>query len=253
MIPAARPVSLDSSRFSPYLPLMPQSSEEILDELFRGVGRAGKRKQTSGLRVAFERELGENDLRTLASHQGIDPQPVKRLRHSHHMLAKLLADGVPQVEISLMTGFCTSRISILKRDPAFQELIAYYDDQKREIYLDVHQQLADFGLDTLGELRHRLETEPENFKNEELVKQLTAVLDRSGYGPTSTLKHTGGVALLTDEALTRLKAEAEARRVGAVRTLSGVGEVIDSIPVQPPSAVREAEEGEGDEGERAGV
>ena len=51
---------------------------------------------------------------------------ITRLRDSHHLLAKLLAIGIPEREVCRQTGYTFERLRRLRLSPAFQELVAGY-------------------------------------------------------------------------------------------------------------------------------
>lgn len=227
-----------------------ESSEEILDELFRGLGRGGKKPRKLLLEIG--RSLTREDLVALSAPQNIKPKSVRQLRQSHHFAAKLVAEGRKGAEIQLVTGYAPATISNLKRDPAFQDLVSYYKEQTEEIYIDVHQRLAALSLDAVEVLHERLIDEPDSFKVEELQKTASLGLDRTGFGPTSNLRHSGGVAVLTEETLTRIKEEAAQRQRGATRLLSTDSSPVDSIPVGALSSPA-TKETEGSEGPGSGL
>src|SRR5438105_3835863 len=79
----------------------------------------------------FVRELTEGDLALLADPPPLanTQRPLVRIRHRHHQLARLLAGGTAAVEASAITGYSQMRISLLQKDPAFCELMAYYAGQ----------------------------------------------------------------------------------------------------------------------------
>lgn len=153
----------------------------------RGRGRLAKTCMHS-----YERELTGADMTLLADvavgQLQVATPPVKRLMHKHHTLARLIVSGTGAAEISLITGYCISRISVLKSMPIVAELIEYYKGQKDEIFLDVHQRLASLGLDVVEELHQRLESNPEDLTSGQLVDIAKLSLDRAGYGPVSTQK-----------------------------------------------------------------
>jgi len=127
------------------------------------------------------RELTGADLELIHNPppKGIVATPLSRIRNSHHMLARLLASGKKPGEVSLITGYSPSRVSVLQNDPAFKELVEYYSTQVEAKYLDVHERLASLGLSTLDELQERLESDPQAFKNRELLELAEFALDRS--------------------------------------------------------------------------
>lgn len=62
---------------------------------------------------------------------------IAKLRGIHHEIAQLLAQGLSETEVSAITSYSLSRISILKRDPSFKDLVAFYQKQKTEQFADV--------------------------------------------------------------------------------------------------------------------
>lgn len=153
--------------------------DSLLDFALPTSARGGRK--TKVLSIEVVRELGPQDLDLI-----LNPQPlastapaVKSIRHSHHQLARLLAEGHKPGLCSSMTGYSPSRISILQADPAFKELVAYYCEQKDEVFIDVQKRLAALGIDTIEELHERLGTNPEGFSNKDLFALAELTLDRS--------------------------------------------------------------------------
>lgn len=152
-------------------------------------------KRATPIVLEYVRDLNEGDLEMILNPppKGIETSPLMKLRNTHHQLARLMAEGRPQAECSLITGYCPSRISILKNDPAFKELVAYYQTQAEAVYLNVHERLAALGMSTIEELQERLESDPERFTNKELMDLGELLLDRTvappkgvkGSSPTS--------------------------------------------------------------------
>ena len=152
---------------------------DLLD-LGINIGSARGRKPAP-LEMMVRRELtlaDKDELENPSARQSTTP-PLLRLRNTHHMLARCLAEGRPQAEVGLITGYSPSRISILQGDPAFQELIQYYKSQVEGMYLNVHERLAALGVSTIEELQQRLEDEPEGYSNRELMELASLTLDRS--------------------------------------------------------------------------
>jgi len=172
---------------------------------------------------AVVRELISADIQKLQDLKpgdlGTGAQIVKKLRHSHHGLAKLLTDGVKEAECSVITGYSGPYISIIKHDPAFAELIAHYQSEKHEIYLDVHQRLSSVALDAVEEIQERLADEPENITMRELKEIVEMGMDRSGFGPTSSVKHSGAIALVDASTIQQIKDDVKSRQLGGLRPL----------------------------------
>lgn len=160
--------------------------ETMIDEAV-GSLRRGRRGATAAA-PTFVREIVPEDVPQILARPAAPPadRPMLRIRHQHHMAAKLLADGRPPAEISLITGYSTARLGQLQKDPAFAELLAHYKDQSVERWLNVHERLASLGIAVTEELMERLESAPDDFSNEELRRLAETLLDRGGYGPKST-------------------------------------------------------------------
>lgn len=144
-----------------------------------------KGRQPAPLLADVTRELGSEDLLMLQHGRASKPQPIKQIRDAHHRLARLLAQGFKDVEVSQITGFSQSRISILKQDPAFRELLDFYHGHQTEVFADITGRLKDLGADAINELSRRLEEEPETMGNKEITELLKTTFDRAGYGPQS--------------------------------------------------------------------
>lgn len=146
---------------------------DLFDELLLGDARGG-RKKAKPLEIELARELTLEDLAALQS--GETPASPQRgvaltsIRHSHHQIARLLVEGEDQAGVSLLTGYSPAYISTLKGDPAFRELLSYYEAQREAKFVDVLDRLKTLGLSTLDELQRRLEEEPESWKNRELME-----------------------------------------------------------------------------------
>lgn len=134
--------------------------------------------EADGLELEVLRELTPSDLAALPSPKS-KPHVVKTLRHTHHLAAKLIAEGRKNQEVCAITGYSPSRVSILKQDPAFQDLVAYYAEQVREAFTNVHAKLAALGEACVEELMERLDDKPESFSHNQIREVMEATLDRS--------------------------------------------------------------------------
>lgn len=152
-----------------------------MSESFDHIGPSrGGRKNAQGPELIIEivRGLTEDDIPRLASPDPLNskPIPIAKLRASHHQLAQLLSQGRPDTEVSLITGYSQSRISILKSDPTFQELMNSYADIRQDIFVDTLERMKILGLSTLDELQERLESEPNRWSNRELMEMADLLL-----------------------------------------------------------------------------
>lgn len=112
---------------------------------------------------------------------------VKALRHTHHRLAQLLAIGTDEGVAGKLCNYTANRVSVLKADPAFQELLAYYAD---EAHQEWRNQWGDFvsaskglTMDLLGHLQQMLDENPERFTPAETREAIKVLADRTGHAP----------------------------------------------------------------------
>lgn len=164
-------------------------SVDILDF---AVGSARGRKKSTTL--VYLRDIEDSDRQELLAPAplGSENAPVQKMRDTHHALARLLAEGRPAVEAASILGLSQSWISILRNDPAFKELLAYYQGQREAIYLDVHARMARLGLDAVSEIHERLLTDPNNFELKELLAIVELTADRSFAPPKGKAASQGG-------------------------------------------------------------
>jgi len=180
-------------------------------------------RRPSGVKGAFVRELTPEDIRQLqnlpSGQLGSDAQVLKKLRHSHHSLARLIAEGVREGEASTITGYSLTYISTIKHDPAFKELVAYYAEQKSEVIHDVHQRLASVATDALEIIQEKMAEDPDSIPIKDLLEVAELGLDRTGHGPTSNHNHAHAVALVDAKTIQGLKADIASRQLGTVTPL----------------------------------
>lgn len=154
-------------------------------DVFRVNGRASR-----PLSAVEVRPLDECDIALLAEEKGAKAPALKRLSERHHALARCLASGMSDGDAAINCGYVLSRVSILKADPAFQELLVFYRQDVHSKYLDMHGVLAGLSLDAAMELRERLEADAEADEKTMSVGQLIELTklgaDRTGFGPQSS-------------------------------------------------------------------
>lgn len=157
-------------------------SEEIIDILDLEMPRVGPGRQAKPVETSFVRELTVEDLRSTPVKTQAAPA-INKLRDTHHALARALATGSSEHEASLITGYSPSRISILKADPTFQELLEFYRLQGAEKVADFRERMAVVGMTALSELAERLEDNPEEFNPALLTTIVKDMADRTGHAP----------------------------------------------------------------------
>jgi hypothetical protein len=132
------------------------------------------------------RPLTAADIALLATERAIQPPDlVRRLSDSHHALARELAAGKPPAEASLKTGYSPSRISILRHSPAFQELIAFYQESLATEAIDFRERIRNFSMDVLADIAEEMEEYPERYSPGMKAELFKLTADRGGLGPES--------------------------------------------------------------------
>jgi len=161
--------------------LFPLDLDDTLLDFSIPSARGGRKPKGAPVRIEFTRELGTGDLDLILNPQTqhSSAPAVKRLRASHHSLARMLAEGHKPQMCSAVTGYSPSRISILQGDPAFADLVAYYATQVAEVFIDTQKRLAELGTDAIEELQERLDIAPEDFTKKDLMSLVELTMDRS--------------------------------------------------------------------------
>ena len=107
------------------------------------------------------------------------PTALVRLRHTHHLLARALAEGKSNIEAAALSGYSPNSVSALKADPAFRELVAHYKAQVDDLFAQIQDRIGALGVSFLDEIQFRLESAPESFSIGQLQKMAEFLLDRS--------------------------------------------------------------------------
>lgn len=139
----------------------------------------GKGRRPAPIDYLVTRELGAEDVVKLWELPAERVTPLKKLRYNHHLLAKAVASGKSLMECSAITGLSGARISVIKNDPAFMELVSFYAEELHEVFVDVHARMAALGTSVLEELQERFDEAPDKFTKKELMELFTTMADRS--------------------------------------------------------------------------
>lgn len=153
------------------------SDMELLEELVLGSPRGGRR-QSAALAIEIVRPLTQADIPLLANPPAVGSKfkPPAQLRHSHHQIARLIASGRPDSEISLITGYNPAYISGLKGGQDFRELVRYYEAQKDLIFVDVLERMKVMGLNTLEEIQRQFDEDPSVFTTQQKIDLVELLL-----------------------------------------------------------------------------
>lgn len=191
-------------------------------------GLGGKRARVPATEVFLEMEnLTAKDIEAMKTHVasgnslGIKPVDIKALRHTHHRLAQMLAVGVDETVAAKLCNYSVSRVSILKGDPAFAELLAHYTDDVKEEWADFVGTAANLSMDFLQELQKRLDENPEQFSVNALNEALKTLADRSGHAPVTKTQNVN-INLDLGDKLRRARERANAAYIeGQSRVVDG--------------------------------
>lgn len=170
-----------------------EEAERIIAEsgLAGGFAKVGRRPVANPVIIEAWGELTSDHEAAAVAHVesgaalGVTQDNLKAIRHTHHRLAQLLAVGVDETKAGRLCNYSPARVSVLKADPAFRELLAYYSANVAEEYADFVANAADLSMDTLQELQRRLDESPETFSIAQLNELLKTLADRSGHGPVN--------------------------------------------------------------------
>lgn len=156
-----------------------------LDFAPRIMGRAAK-----PLESCVGRDLTQADLHLLSTERGVRPNIIKELKDRHHALARAIASGMKDHEASAITGYSISRISILKADPSFAELLRFYRAEGTEVFADFVDRATLVSITAVNEIADRLEEAPEEFTVGQLLEVTKVTADRSGNAPVTRSLNT---------------------------------------------------------------
>lgn len=145
----------------------------------RTTGRAARLPEALNVRALSATEVDAHSAREV----GEKVPPLKRLSSRHRHLARLIACGRTTSEAALATGLTASRVSILRSDPTFCELVAHFQHERDELFESFEKQMAGLAEDVVAELRTRIEENADQFDNGELERLLSRLADRTGHAP----------------------------------------------------------------------
>ncbi len=187
--------------------------EDLLSEIGLGTVPEGPPVTKEPMYI---RDLTAEDISSLSRRAAYGSQQgglIQKLRAPHHTLARLLAEGKKHPECAIVTGYGVEYICMLERDPAFQELVAYYKENVAAAYVNVHERLAALGTIAMEELLERL-------SDAEQVKKMTP----------------GALREIMNDALDRSVAPSKVNQGNAMGGASGAPKAITINFVSPPVA-----------------
>ena len=119
----------------------------------------------------------------LSRENGSKPSPLQRLSSRHRQIAKYIASGARTSDTAAKFGLSISRVSILKGDPTFQDLVRFYSGLEEDKHVGLLEVLEGLATDSVTTLIDRMEEDAEQFTTQELVIIAKMAADRSGHAP----------------------------------------------------------------------
>lgn len=100
----------------------------------------------------------------------IQPQRLKKLSPVHIAIARAMAAGIKNKVIKSMYHYCDSRLSILKSDPLFRQQLILENNSVAAAAGLIGKQVDALGANSAHELQSRLDTNPAEFSNKDLLE-----------------------------------------------------------------------------------
>lgn len=163
------------------------------------------------------RSLARGDLSLLAEKRP-EGSIISKLRDPHHRIARAVAAGLKHVDISALLGVSANRISMLLKDPAFNDLVSKYRGQIDADFFKSQDHFMQTATSNMlmaeNMIREKLEDAEERgefLPTRDLLAISRDAADRFGYGKKNTTLNVNAdfAALL----------EAARRRSDAARTI----------------------------------
>lgn len=138
------------------------------------------------------RPLERSDLAELREPRAKD-NVVARFRDPHLRLARLIASGLRLDEAAARAGYSYNRASILRNDPAFEDLVTKYRARVDEAFVEEQTEFHQLATSNMLKAERMIaETLDQADENEELLPVRTLIsisrdaADRFGYGKKDT-------------------------------------------------------------------
>ena len=164
------------------------------------------------LELHIARELTEADVARLAQTRASVPQvrgPIERLTQKHHLLARYLAKGFSAQEASILSGHSPGYANTLKGDPTFEDLVAFYMDEREDVMEVLRAKLNGISMAAMDEIMERLADDEVRSKMTlaQLESFIKTTADRIGLGPQTKTETnvTVGIADRLEAARKRMK------------------------------------------------
>ena len=131
---------------------------------------------------------------------------VNSIRARHHLVAKMEAAGYRHIEIMAITGYSKQHFYLLRKNPAYTELVEHYMQEVSDRLFDFTEQIQYLHNLSMDRLREVLE-DNQNLSPDFVRQVFATVSDRAGYGPSSSSTQRVEIGVLTGDDLHRLRNE----------------------------------------------
>ena len=182
----------------------------------------GPGRRSKPLEITSERDLTVEDLASLKENRATQPPTIKSIRERHHSIARYISLGLSNADVAAVCGLSESRVSTLKKDPLFANLISMYQKNRADDADRIMDQFRSLTGESLGLLLDRIEEAPEDFSNAALLEIAKTLGDRAGYSPVQKQESMVGVV--------DMRAMLDAGRKRALEAKQNIieGEVVDA-------------------------
>lgn len=151
-------------------------------------------------------ESGEVDAQSKGE-AGLKASPLTRISARHRRLAELIASGMGTNDAARAVGLTASRVSILKADREFQELVSHAQKLGDLAWVATNERLASVAGNAIDEINERFEEDPGQFSPDELLKFAALGADRTGFGPKTVVEKNVNVNFGDELSAARKRAE----------------------------------------------
>ena len=161
----------------------------------------------------------------------------QRFREEHHAVARMIAAGLSDSMIRQRTGRSIRRLTLLRADPSFQELIAVYSQRVEEKWDENLDTFLDLGMGNMiraeaqiAEHLDKCEDTGELLPVGVLDRISQGRADRFGYSKHTVLHHNHDFASALDRAIAR-SGKAEPKQIEAQATSEALNQ--PALPAPP--------------------
>ena len=119
------------------------------------------------------------------STSSIQSGTLKNITARHHRVAMLLAEGHGTPYVCRVTSYTRAYIGILQQDPAFKELLHYYQDRVRREQVDSVEEMSYLEASLLDKLKIMLDEDNGELSPEFILKAFEAISSRVGHPAVS--------------------------------------------------------------------